>query len=210
MLIKPEHLYTLWYEDEEGNKFHSTDDVGMAPENYMFMHARFPNSLRESVSRLVSHRDVLACDHKHTKPTGGWIDNAEGRECLDCRGTQVKDKFFKLPFGIKIPKPWPKKWDAQGSREIMTMTMSWHDDLVLAIANSGDYTLSQAIIIVTTSCERCLNALCFKYGLKDGYEEYSDEWKSANTECVFCEQQPCEEDGGRPDSLGGVSSCDSE
>ena len=57
----------------------------------------------------------------------------------------------------------------------------------MAIANSGDYSLTEAIIIAATSCERCMNVLALKYGLNWGYEEGSEEWEKVGTSCQFCE-----------------------
>ena len=42
-------------------------------------------------------------------------------------------------------------------------------------------------LYITSECERCGNVLLYKYlNGKDGYEEYSQEWEKANTECDFC------------------------
>lgn len=55
------------------------------------------------------------------------------------------------------------------------------------MVNSGDYTLEQAIWVFANSCERCMNTLLYKYlDGSDGYSEFSDEWKKANTVCDFC------------------------
>lgn len=63
----------------------------------------------------------------------------------------------------------------------------WAQDCIVAMVNSGDFTLEQAIWVFANSCERCMNTLLYKYlDGKDGYEEYSDEWKKTNTECEFC------------------------
>lgn len=60
-------------------------------------------------------------------------------------------------------------------------------DLILAIANSGDYTLGESVILVAECCERCLNAISYKYTKgKEGYPEGSDEWKRCGTVCTFC------------------------
>lgn len=64
---------------------------------------------------------------------------------------------------------------------------SGNEDVILAMANSGDYTLGEAIMLWANCCERCMNVLAYKYlDGKDGYEEYSEEWKRCNTECNFC------------------------
>lgn len=59
----------------------------------------------------------------------------------------------------------------------------------MAMANSGGYTLQEALVVYSTACERCINVLAYKYlNGTDGYEEYSDsdEWKKCNTEYDFC------------------------
>lgn len=59
--------------------------------------------------------------------------------------------------------------------------------LIVAMVNSGDYDLYEAIGVYGRACERCMNVLWNKYlPGEDGYEEFSDEWKKANTECEFC------------------------
>lgn len=58
---------------------------------------------------------------------------------------------------------------------------------ILAMANSGDYTLSEAIYVYGNACERCANALFYKYmNGEDGYPEGSEEWHKCNTKCEFC------------------------
>lgn len=60
-------------------------------------------------------------------------------------------------------------------------------DCIVAMVNSGDYTLEEAIWVYAHACERCMNALCYKYlNGKDGYAEYSDMWQRCGTECDFC------------------------
>lgn len=60
-------------------------------------------------------------------------------------------------------------------------------ECIVAMVNSGDYTLSQAIFVYCNACERCSNALIYKYlDGKDGYPEYSEEWKKTNTCCDWC------------------------
>jgi hypothetical protein len=112
---------------------------------------------------LIHQKDVDKCRHprKYIKPTGGWVDGIVGRECKKCHGTQIKKRWHL----------WPRKWDGYGSREVFSFNSGWSESLALAIANSGDYTLSEAIIISANSCERCMNALAHKYGLDWGYPE---------------------------------------
>ena len=62
--------------------------------------------------------------------------------------------------------------------------------LAVAMVNSGDYDLYEALGVLAHCCERCYNVLLYKY-LKDddGYPEYSEEWKKANTVCEFCRKE---------------------
>lgn len=59
--------------------------------------------------------------------------------------------------------------------------------LAVAMVNSGDYDLSDALAVLAQCCERCCNVLWNKYlPEEDGYEELSEEWYKANTVCEFC------------------------
>ena len=60
--------------------------------------------------------------------------------------------------------------------------------LLVAMVNSGDYDLYEAMAVLARCCERCLNVIWNKYLPDvDGYEEFSEEWYKANTVCEFCE-----------------------
>lgn len=62
-----------------------------------------------------------------------------------------------------------------------------NSDVILGMANSGDYTLGEAIAVFARACERCMNVLAYKYtNGKDGYPEFSEEWHKAGTMCDFC------------------------
>lgn len=67
---------------------------------------------------------------------------------------------------------------------------SWSEDLVLAMATGSNggkkFKLSDAILIGSQSCERCMNALAYHYGLSWGYPEGSDQWIKSNTKCDMC------------------------
>ena len=83
------------------------------------------------------------------------------------------------------------KWE-RGNEHYPLMTGNTHlgklsQECVVAMVNSGDYELDEALVVMATACERCGNVLIYKYlNGKDGYEEYSEEWKRANTICDFC------------------------
>ena len=182
MKIKKEHLETLWYEDEKGNKIICSDEAlnQRCPDGAVYQVSQFPRMLRTTHLRLIFQNDVDKCNHpwKYIVPTYGWVDGIVGRECKKCGGTQTKKKWHF----------WPRKWDGYGSREVFVGSSTWSESLALAIANSGDYTLSEAIIIAARSCERCMNALAHKYGLDWGYEEHSEEWQRCGTSCQFCNE----------------------
>lgn len=68
-------------------------------------------------------------------------------------------------------------------------------ECIVAMVNSGDYTLEQAIWVYANSCERCMNVLLHKYlNGKDGYPEHSEEWNKCNTECDFCREDGKEQE----------------
>lgn len=90
------------------------------------------------------------------------------------------------------------KWISKGKertfKPIFTSRTSYGSgqDCIVAMVNSGDFTLEQAVWVYANSCERCMNVLSYKYlDGKDGYEEYSEEWKKCNTVCDFCREE-CE------------------
>lgn len=181
MKILKEHLKTLWYEDVNGDEIKDIPDEKSgyrSPEGATYQVSRFPNMLTTTHLRLIKQSDVDKCKHprKYIVPTYGWIDGIVGRECKLCHGTQTKKKWHL----------WPRKWEGIGSREVLSGHCTWQESLTLAIANSGDYSLREAILISATSCERCMNALAHKYGLDWGYEEYSEEWQKCGTSCQFC------------------------
>ncbi len=73
-----------------------------------------------------------------------------------------------------------------------------NEPLILAMANSGDFTLSEAICVYASACERCANVLAYKYlNGKDGYPEFSEEWAKTNTSCDFCSWDNLRENIGR-------------
>lgn len=96
---------------------------------------------------------------------------------------------------LKINPKLQEKWNITKGRTfkyIATFNSTYKSmsDVIVAMVNSGDYTLEQAIWLCAESCERCMNVLAYKYlNGKDGYAEYSDEWHKCNTVCDFCEEE---------------------
>lgn len=180
MKIDKSTLDTLWYEDEEGNKIKHTEEY--RPNGAVYQVSQFPLEVNERHFKLIYQEDVNKCRHRRAwiKRTYGWVKGIKGRECQCCHGTQVR----------KWWQPWGRRWEGYGSRQAFSSSAQMGggtDALLMAMANSGDYTLSEAILIYARACERCSNVLWNKYiGGGEGYEEYSEEWKKVNTVCDFC------------------------
>lgn len=195
MIINKDELHILWYENEDGDKYVLKDGEYEAPDGFIYQHSKFPSVLRHNILRLTQEKEVTACKHpsKYVVPTYGWVYGIEGRKCKACNGTQVKEKYFKNKICrfLKIRKPWGRKWSSDGAVPFFFMDNGWSEDIVLALAKSGDYTLSEAIIISSDACERCINSLANKYGLDWGYKEYSEDWEDARTQCSFCKEDEC-------------------
>ncbi len=186
----------LWWENEDGDRWVQSHGSEAPPPGYIYQWSRFPTQLREHCLRTVQQDEVDACPHppELIKKDLGIIDSMEGRECMRCHGYQSKNKG----------DPWPDKWEAHGSREVMVGVSSWSDDLVIAMIrpNSEELTkaverfgeeprlleMDDAILMAATSCERCLNGLRWRYGLDDGYPPYGTEWDKAGTSCFMCRE----------------------
>jgi hypothetical protein len=141
--IRRKVLPTLWYQNEQQESWVQKDEphpwlkrvlqwVGayeppeiFPPAGFIYQHSRFPNVVRHTVLRAVLQKEVAACDHepRYVQETFGWIDGIEGRECVKCNGTQLRKKG----------DPWPVKWDAEGSRRIISGESSYPGDLVMAM-----------------------------------------------------------------------------
>jgi DNA topoisomerase I len=191
-------LPILWWENEDGDRWVQTydegNDIQEHPPGYIYQWSRFPTQLHEHCLRMVQQDEVDACPHppESIKADLGIIDSMEGRECSGCHGYQSKNKG----------EPWPDKWEAHGSREVMVGTSTWSDDLVLAMVRPSPEELAKAverfgqeprllgmddaILMAATSCERCLNGMLWRYGLDDGYPPYSPEWDKCRTSCLMC------------------------
>ena len=116
--------------------------------------------------------------------------------CLPCQIQQVINHYGYHPKGIdkiliKLPfiNKRVKERIGKTFKRLYTVTTTYGagGDCIAAMVSSGHYTLEEAIWIYTTACERCTNALEYKYlNKKSGYSEYSSEWVMADTKCIFC------------------------
>ena len=173
----------IWYEDGNGNYLGHQGDSVEPIEGAHTYHSCFPLEVTEHIYISHSAEEKANCKHerKYLRKDNGLIKGLKGRSCTLC-GCYQKRKWWQ---------PWGKKWDSGAS---ITPLMDGHvhvgggnEKIILSMANSGDYTLSEAIAVYSSSCERCSNVLAWKYtNGQEGYEEFSEEWKKTNTECDFC------------------------
>ena len=158
----------FWFEDENGNEIEMDDGVCGS----------------DSINRKFQNGEIVYY-----------------KRCFPLELHQFTDEFCYHPKNPIIKFLCRKsyrfyKWIAKGKdrtyRNILdcTTTFGSGQDCIVAMVNSGDYTLEQAIWVYANACERCMNVLLYKYlDGKDGYEEYSEEWHKANTVCDFCREE---------------------
>ena len=79
--------------------------------------------------------------------------------------------------------------DDGSSVDVGSFTATYPIDLVIAIYQDGGYTWDQAVILVANSCEKCMNALAYQYGLDWGYPLYSKDWHNCGTSCFHCRNE---------------------
>ena len=171
----------IWYEDADGNYIPHTDEVD-PPENAHTYHTCFPLELSEEIRVYYDNKDTCRHPLRFRKRTDGWVKGIKGCKCTSCGKTKSGKSY--IPF---IFMPWE-----YGNSSYKLMTGRVHigggnGDLIVAMVNSGDYTLSEALTVYASACERCSNVLAHKYtNGAEGYEEYSEEWKKCGTVCDFC------------------------
>lgn len=158
MKIDVSKMRHFWWEDENGNVLELEDN-------------RMPTEKEKEQYRY--YHSEFPCQLHHEI------------RVYDYRPKGVQKFLIKLPIiGKRVKNKIGKTF-----RDVCTFSTTYKSgsDCIVAMVNSGDYTLEQAIWVYANSCERCMNALCFKYlNGKEGYEEHSDEWVKCNTICDFC------------------------
>lgn len=175
----------IWYEDENGKYLGHQRDSVEPIEGANTYHTCFPLEVTEHIFISHSKEERAKCKHKRKwlKKDTGLIKGYKGRICTACGCNQIR-KWWKL---------WGRNWD-NGASITPLMDRNVHigggnEKIILAMANSGDYTLSEAIAVYASSCERCSNVLAWEYtNGQYGYAEYSEEWNKCNTECDFCRE----------------------
>lgn len=171
-----------WYIDDNGNVCKFNEYV-RPNDKYSTYHICYPLDIHEKIRGVYNNKDTCKHPLRYRKRTNGWVKGIKGCKCTKCGKEKVGKKF--IPFAFM-------KWN-NGADTYDIMTTNHHlcnvDDIILAMANSGEYTLSEALVVFSCACERCMNVLEYKYtNGKDGYAEYSEQWEEANTICDFCKE----------------------
>lgn len=132
---------------------------------------------------------------RYTVPPTLWYENADGQKWIPS-----DEHFLKLtppPEGYIYQRSQfpcelhesccsvPSEANHFSGGQIFSGVSSYPEDLVFAMAHDG-YKLSEAILIASNMCERCLNAAASDYRLTWGYARHSSGWNRANTQCQFC------------------------
>lgn len=157
MKIDLTQFRTHWFEDAKGNILVRDDDCWDAPENAEFYYSAFPCTFDEKLSHYGYHPDGI----------------------------------YKLLIKIPMMKSKVQKRIGKTFRHVATFSTTYgcklSQDCIIGMVTSGDYTLAQAIWASAKACERCGNALIYKYtNGSDGYSEDSEEYAKETTRCLFC------------------------
>ena len=166
----------IWFEDCDGNMYEEK------PENAKHVTRRVCFPLQ--ITTQVYNDYDKECNHplKCRKRTLGWVDGIKGCECVRCGKTKVGKSY--IPFAFM---PWKDGPDTRYAFSVNTTLGKFTQKCIVAMVNSGDFELDEALVVMANACERCMNTLLFKYlNGEDGYPEYSEEWYKANTCCDFC------------------------
>ena len=176
------------YMDTDGIIVDIPSEVFVEKQNYPNIASKtvcFPLTVTTERRYYYDNKDTCKHPLKFRKRTNGWIKGIKGCVCTACGKTKTGKSH--IPFAFM-------KWD-YGSETYDGFATNVHvgkhsQKCIVAMVNSGDYELDEAIVVMATACERCMNVLAYKYlNCEDGYPEYSDEWKRCNTSCEFCENE---------------------
>lgn len=125
--------------------------------------------------------NIIPNEHNAVKPDGATLAHV-------CFPLEIREEIYRIrPDGGYGSKDNIMHWCCHLSRST--------GRLAVAMVNSGDFDLYEALGVLAQTCERCTNVLWNRYLPDvDGYPEYSEEWKKCNTECEFCKEQKDETD----------------
>lgn len=153
-----------WFEDEEGNIYDGISH-NLPDKDYFTYHVIDPCVYTERIDSYTCHPQY---EHENNPFYQAmlnfkWFNNM-------MRKKYRKHKTFR-PL-ISFNTGFKGKFS---------------QDCIVAMVNSGDYTLEEAIYVYCNACERCMNVLLYKYlDGKDGYVEFGEEWQKCNTVCDWC------------------------
>lgn len=126
-----------------------------------------------------------------------WYEDKDGK--IIEFGDRVPDRneivglTYHCMFPLEITEHIYSITDDGDYKHLMDMNTNiggGNQEVIIAMVNSGEYSLSEALALWSQSCERCMNVLAYKYtDGKDGYAEHSEEWEKCNTVCRFCEDE---------------------
>lgn len=153
-----------WFEDEDGNVYTGLSENLPKDKKYFTYHHIDPLTYTESVDSYTCHPEY---EHENNSFYQAMLNFKWFRKLM-----------LKKYSNNKTFKPLLKS----------NTTYYAMQDVIIAMVNSGDYALDEAIYICATACERCSNVLAYKYlNGADGYPEFSGQWYRCNTVCDFCQ-----------------------
>lgn len=150
------------------------------------------------------HKDLYVNQDLGKECSVKYFDYVTYHTCFPLQITETIDEYCYHPKNLFVKhlcyifKPLRRYLDKKNKDhktfkrlcDCNTFISGGNQDVILAMANSGDYSLSEALMLYSQSCERCTNVLAYKYlDGKDGYAEYSDDWEKCNTVCDFCRKE---------------------
>lgn len=153
-----------WFEDEEGNVYDAKGDLPN-DKSFFTYHVVDPCVYREQVDSYTCHPEY---EHENNPFYQAMLHFKWFRRLMKYK---YRDHMTFKPF-------------FSGN---VGFNSKFSQECIVAMVNSGDYTLSEAIYVYCNSCERCTNVLLYKYlDGAEGYPEFSEEWHKCNTECDWC------------------------
>jgi hypothetical protein len=121
-----DNLYSIWYENEAGDRFVPDLTGAMPPDppaGYVYQHAQLTGRVDHDVLKIVQRAEVDTCPHPEVRPDNGLIEGLKGRRCTHCGGYQC----------VPTDREWPPIWDASGSILLASMSSGFTGNLVLAM-----------------------------------------------------------------------------
>lgn len=159
-----------WFEDEEGKIYKGDPELSLpVDKDYFTYHSVHPLMMVKEIDSYTYHPEHL---HENNRLYHAML-------------------HFRWFYNWMV-KRMKKRKEPRTFRHIISgcTTYDSMDKCIVAMVNSGDYTLGEAVYICATACERCANVLLYKYlDGKDGYPEGSEEWKKCNTCCDHCKDE---------------------